>query len=695
MSGSAATEVNATTTAAAAAAEEKKAGTSSDEAGTAPKATTTEGSTTEAKSTSDADTAKATSGAKESIEKASAAEAEKGAAPEEEVVQERETVAVSSEDASTPEAQRQKERLRDAEKTLLIDELFARDEYQRFVRTTEVSTVEGLRWLDVSASPEFFDDPLVAHAPEGQFAYSVMRKLFGSEFPIGMYASVASGAALPATYVDENWACLILRTTKEVLQSEDDTARRPGGYGSKADYDLNNTPMTDGDDGDCVYDEATNDYYPRRAGASQHWAQKLERRLQRRRLARKAAAAGLANSAASVRTSSSVTSAAYLPSTSSSHCSPLTMADLTDRLTIFIGKELHPVERVYDASRPTTTAVAKEALVLSPDVNRVCAAKRSKEKAAVSPTSPSSSTSSEKGSSSSPSPEETATPTHYEVRWRVITVHRSPITFMRDMQSQWNKLTSRGGRPVRTMRTVPADHQGQLDSEEVIKEALRRAARPASMDEEEEEDSTYDDMHNTMVDRVTSWEDLVRLLYHGAARTLQEAAYRNTRRLEVMETAIFDVSDHSAQHLRSMTRLMAELHLLSREATIHNAILRESKVAFQKLKRVLDHPVDLADNRELLYTDSVLSITAHLEEQSESLLFLQFSVAMNQTELHLRTLTIFNTLFIPLDFICTCCGSDIFNTHAFSHSKGAMYAVFGLMATTAVVTLRWIRRNLR
>jgi hypothetical protein len=650
---------------------------------------------------------------------------------------EAEARASSADDPSTAEVQTKKERLLDAEKRLLIEEIFTQDEFQQYFHTTEVSTVGGLRWLDVSASPAFFDDPFMANVPEGQFFYTVIRKLFGTRFPVGLYSSVANGPTLPATYVDENWACLVLRSTKEVLQQEcggsDDRHdhrrlrhRRwalssilgrwwHDASSANGDDDKNNSTRRNNRGEDYVYDELTDEYYPRRVKMSQQWAQSVERRLRRRRLAKEGATAGggASHPAASNQESSSATdtAAALLRNRAASNSTyrpPLTMSDFTDRLTIFIGKELHPVEKDPDVPKTAApTAAAKEALTLSLDVDHLdlstqSGASNGGEKATrwVNPAEQSTPITSAAPSPSATNTQDSATAAavHYEVRWRVVTVHRSPITFIRDMQSQWNKLTSRGGRRVRTMRSVPALSHGLLDREDVVKQALRRAARPASAENEEDEDdysSGSSDVHNTMVDRVTNWEDLVRLLFHGAAHTLQESAHRNTRRLEMLETEIFEASNNSRQHLNSMTRLMAELHLLSREATIDNAILRESKVAYQKLKRVLDHPVDLADQRELLYVDSVLSISAHLEEQSESLLFLQFSVAMNQTEQHLRTLTIFNTLFIPLEFICSCGGSDIFSSPAIRHSQGVMYSVFGLMAITAVVTLRWIRRNLR
>ncbi|KPA82269.1 hypothetical protein ABB37_03377 [Leptomonas pyrrhocoris] len=646
-----------------------------------------------------------------------------------EVAKDKKAEPPSTADASTPEARMKRERLLDAEKNILFEEIVAGDEAQQLFNTTEVSTMKGLRWLDVSTSPGFFKDPLLAHIPEGQLDFSVMRKLFGSRFPIGVYANVASGATLPVTYVNENWACLILRFAKEVHQQTDELGGVLGAGSGRssqhhrrrwwslakqwhdhppADGDVDNAAAADNGDEDCVYDVATMDFYPRRVKTSQQWVQDLERHLRRRQSARRAAKAGFAKPPTASKTSSAAAGTAaalrhhHRHRSSSRRRPSLTMSDFSDRLTIFVGKELHPVETDPDAPKTeAATTAANEALALSRSAQRKRAARRSgKDHDEREEMATKADDSAYKTTNPSASAKEGETaPTHYEVRWRVVTVHRAPIAFISDMQSQWNKLTSHGGRSTRTVRSVPTNSRGPLDTEEIVRQALRRAARSGSMmeeeDEEEDNDGVYDGVHNTVIDRVEGWEDLVRLLYHGASRTLQESAYRNTRRLEVMETEIFDAPQHSAHHLYSMTRLMAELHLLSRETTSHNSILRESKVAYQKLKGALDHPFNLADQNEMLYVDSVLSISAHLAEQSESLLFLQFSVAMNQTEQHLRLLTSFNTFFIPLDFICTCCSSEVITPAAVSESKSAMYAAFGLLATTAVLTLRWIRRNLR
>ena len=80
--------------------------------------------------------------------------------------------------------------------------------------------------------------------------------------------------------------------------------------------------------------------------------------------------------------------------------------------------------------------------------------------------------------------------------------------------------------------------------------------------------------------------------------------------------------------------------------------------AHSKLKRSLHSPYDRMDRREVLYGDSTRALAKLLNEQSQSLLLLQFNIAMNQMERHLRTLTVFSTFFIPLDFIASCFGTN-------------------------------------
>lgn len=611
-----------------------------------------------------------------------------------------ETAQPSTPDAESAGDAQRLEKVREAETTMRFSELLASSRYQDFITTTEVSSMSGLRWMDISASPAFFKDPVMMRLPEGQFVYSVMRALFGARFPLGVYAGAASGTALPVTYVDDNWACLILRSTKEALRQRDgivgllnslhgrgeakrlldalpSLSKMDGGPGGALEH---------GGDDDAAHGEDPDAFYPRRQYAIARWARRTAQRLRRRATALRTRPTshtrGMTGTAARRRFQRG--------SRKSSHRAPLTMADFTDRLTVFVGKELHPIEEDPDA--PDAAAVAAEvkaAPVLSLHMNRVYSFEPFANTSAAAA-----------GSDGAKEADEAKKKRRYEVRWRVITVHRSPIMFIRDMQAQWNRLASSNGRQPHLLRTDPVQvsvaFPGLSDPREAYasRAAQSTGASVGGAFATDDSEDGYQDAYRATVDRVDTWEDLVRLLYHGAARTLQESAYRNTRRLEGMETAIFDTTDSSATHLRSMAKLMAELHLLSRKATIHNAILRESKVAFRKLKRVMDSPMTLADNRELLYVDSVLSISAHIEEQSESLLFLQFSAAMNQTESHLRTLTVFSTFFIPLDFIASVCGTNITSLHEYGQSSLAMWAAFACMVATAVVTQRWITRNI-
>lgn len=576
-------------------------------------------------------------------------------------------------------------RRRQAENRLKVADLFASDTVHEYIETTEVNTLSGMRWLDITASEKLRQDNFLSHMSEGQFGFCVMKALFGARFPTDVSANVATGFGLPATYVDRDWACVVLRCRKEVGETEGEfsgLSNRLDRYRFKrgrslerlaAAASLENLSQSSGCGGrgfsrDRLAEaEPMGDDGPRGGGASQEetssniftrFVRTARRRFDDafqwpRRFRRSRAGAG--------------------PSVGQpvEYRSPLTLTDFTDRLTIFIGKELHPVNRFSDAQeRPTT-----------PKHEAPAAEQRNDEQHLLSLRTPKSLHDSDrgKGSASASSTNESTS----AVRWRVVTVHQSPISFIQDLQTQWNELTTAG---IRSRRV-----------EEESKRVRGRRSTTADDDEEESmrEVHEFDEVYGATMDRVNCWEDLLRVLFHRSTRSLQESAYRNTRRLESMEMEMFEFRDTSAEHVRAMKRLMARLHLLSRKSTISTAILRESKMAYTKLKKVLDEPLTAADERELLYVDSVLAMTAYLEEQSESLLFLQFSLAMGQMEARLRTLTVFSTFFIPLDFIVSCFGSNISSLQVYDDSEAAMQAVFALLILTSLLTYGWIRRNLQ
>lgn len=60
--------------------------------------------------------------------------------------------------------------------------------------------------------------------------------------------------------------------------------------------------------------------------------------------------------------------------------------------------------------------------------------------------------------------------------------------------------------------------------------------------------------------------------------------------------------------------------------------------------------------------------------------------AIEQTQFHLRALTVFSTVFISVDFFPCCCGINITCTHDEGESQDAMWVVLVAPTATAVVT---------
>jgi len=580
-------------------------------------------------------------------------------------------------------------RNRQAENRLKFADLLSSDTVHEYIDATEVSTLSGVRWLDITASKKLRKDAFLSRISEGQFCSCVMTALFGTRLPSGVSANVAAGFGLPTTYVDKDWASIVLRCRKESDKSDDKLASlsnridryhfqrgrylerlavaasegNASGSAHGGAHPLKKGADEEEDEEEEACGDAAAEVNPSRETGPQSFVRRFlctsRRRLQ--------GAGNLHRSSGNQkgwRRRRTRRMASSAPDTENAQLSPLTLTNFTDRLTVFIGKELHPVS--------ATSEMLGAAADTSPGAFRMPAASSQGGEALKN-------TTSENDGAASAS----AGDIKYVVRWRVVTVHQSSISFIQDMQTQWNELTLAG---VRSRRGQDARSR-----------ARGRYSGLVSDGGEESFADLYDfgEVYGATVDRVNSWEDLVRTLFHHSTRSLQESAYRNTRRLEGMEKDIFEFKDPSVEHMRAMKRLMARLHLLSRKSTISTAILRESKMAYTKLKKVLEEPLSPADERELLYVDSVLTMTGHLEEQSDSLLFLQFSAAMGQMEERLRTLTIFSTFFIPLDFIVSCCGSNITSVQVYNESEGALYGVVALLVVTALLTYRWIRRNLQ
>ncbi|KAH9577262.1 Mg2+ transporter protein [Trypanosoma melophagium] len=217
------------------------------------------------------------------------------------------------------------------------------------------------------------------------------------------------------------------------------------------------------------------------------------------------------------------------------------------------------------------------------------------------------------------------------VRWRVVTVHRYRVPFIEDMLTFW---------------------------------------ATSSLREE-------------------TWVGIVRQLVHGTTRSVQNIDYRYAERLDELEVILFAPATKMSQ----LCKVLTQVHVIHRRANIHANLLRETQRCYMKLFKSLNVPINIQEQREILYLTNALSLAEELHDQSRSLLALQFSVAAYMLEDHLRILTIFTTFFIPLELITSSFGTNFVATKTFFEDIWGMYFSVVLLVITGAVTNVWMRRT--
>lgn len=574
--------------------------------------------------------------------------------------------------------------IKKAEDRILYSEILAPENISEYIDVTELTTRADVRWTDVCARPKLLRHSFLKRQTEAQFTVAVIKKLQQLEqLPPGVYESITEGQPLPGIQVDENWVSMVLRTPKNVdpvssnfasvlfknvssMEGNDNLAsaryaelvyqetkeqEEALGRGTRAEKKdaagaQRKTPSPEVlDDSnekqnrETYYDEDTNEYYVLNTDKRKQWSllQSLRNTF-----------TPLKTKVNSTKKGKKGSSTRGLGGRQGQSFKAPSITDLTDRLTILIFREIHPMDNYLAElkAKKTEALAAGEGLVtpfMPKQLVNVIVDQHGNISTNFLPDAHAPQRDADKAGKS-----EAHVP-HY--RWRIVTVHRSPAPFLKTLQRYWHELT------------VP------------LSQALHGDDDAAQRNVE-----------------VRHWEDIVRLLFYGTVRELNDSAGRCMRMLDYFEGATFQkgVSNGGAEHLRFMTSMMTELHSLTRQARLFANMLQESGVAFRKLKRTLDSPLTVHDKAYLSFLESAVALSNMLEEQSESLLFLQFSVAMNEMERSLRTLTIFSTVFIPINFVVSLCSTNFDAVAAWRHSDSALSVLVFIIISTSVVTYRWI-----
>ncbi|EKF39339.1 hypothetical protein MOQ_000434 [Trypanosoma cruzi marinkellei] len=185
-----------------------------------------------------------------------------------------------------------------------------------------------------------------------------------------------------------------------------------------------------------------------------------------------------------------------------------------------------------------------------------------------------------------------------------------------------------------------------------------------------------------------TWIGLLRRILRGATMSVQTLDHKDAERLDELETVLFG----STTKLNELSEILTQVHIINRRSKIHANLIRETQRCYMKLLTALNLPVQLEDQRELLYLSTVSSLADELHDQSRSLLALQFSVAVYVLENHLRILTLFTTFFIPLELITSWFGTNFVGLEEFMKDPWGLFIAGTMLVVTAIITNVWMRR---
>jgi Mg2+ and Co2+ transporter CorA len=323
---------------------------------------------------------------------------------------------------------------------------------------------------------------------------------------------------------------------------------------------------------------------------------------------------------------------------------------------------------------------------------------------------------------------------------KIITVHRFPLKLIVDLQKDWHRrhrfdsihtlLFRLLHGSVKTFESREGEYTRRLDW---LESSLFR--EDLSTDVVADAPSTT----GGFLGRVQSWwarastgsgdaDDLMRYASQPRAlssRILQRDRDRQNLRRAMWWSSLASSSTAKHHHVHmDHKELMSHMQAIHRQASATVRVLREVEGAYRAAAVVLCAPpppphnldsltkeakalhqrvLDGCEKDLILVKRRIKSLHAQaqsaifqwegLREQSQALLSLQVSVAVSRLEELLRFLTVFTTIFIPLELITGIFGMNFVSMREFGAHDGSQWLAFALMLVTAVWTQRWIRRT--
>ena len=180
---------------------------------------------------------------------------------------------------------------------------------------------------------------------------------------------------------------------------------------------------------------------------------------------------------------------------------------------------------------------------------------------------------------------------------------------------------------------------------------------------------------------------LVRRLVYDSASTFLDAERLLAAELEELESSLY----LGAYRPLGNNTLLQELYAMNRLSSAYSRVLRPLFRSFEEA--ALHSKVGLKSNSEVKHqVRAAQTMCDGLKEHSQALLSLQFSVAANQLEELTRVLTVYSTVFVPLELIASLFGMGFVGIIEFGSEPNSHWITPPLFFAFGALTMVWLRR---
>ncbi len=185
-------------------------------------------------------------------------------------------------------------------------------------------------------------------------------------------------------------------------------------------------------------------------------------------------------------------------------------------------------------------------------------------------------------------------------------------------------------------------------------------------------------------------ESILFRLVRNCANSFLVAEQRHVEAIDELERRIFS---HTTGNSLQYSSDMKELYAIKRQAATYLRVLRVLLKAYEKLLFSCEiHNAQFTQALQHAITSSAVMCES-LHEQSVSLLSLQFAAAASDLEHMVKVLTIFSTVFIPLEVITAIFGMNFSQIEEMGRSQVTLYCALLAMVACGLSTGLWAKRH--